>query len=74
MNQDVIDFLARCRAATTLPLALGFGVSTSNDIAFIARHAEIAIIGTAALRAWEQRNSAGLRDFFRDLNLPTSRV
>lgn len=69
MNQEVVDFLARCRAATDLPLALGFGVSTAQDIAFIARHAEIAIIGTAALRAWELRNAAGLRDFFRGLEL-----
>jgi tryptophan synthase alpha chain len=74
MNRDVIEFLARCRAATNLPLALGFGVSTPADIAFIALHAEIAIIGTAALRAWEQRNSAGLREFFRELNLPAGEV
>jgi tryptophan synthase alpha chain len=67
MNQEVVEFLARCRAVTSLPLALGFGVSRPEDIEFIGRHAEIAIIGTAALRAWEERNEAGLRDFFREL-------
>ena len=69
MNEEVAQFLARCRAATPLPLALGFGVSTREDVAFIARHADIAIIGTAALRAWEAGGEQGLRAFFADLGI-----
>lgn len=69
MNEDVAQFLARCRAATPLPLALGFGVATRDDIAFIAGHADIAIIGTAALRAWEAGGEQGLRAFFADLGI-----
>ncbi len=70
MNEDVAALLARCRRATTLPLALGFGVATREDIAFIAAHADIAIIGTAALRAWESGREDGLRDFLASLALP----
>ena len=51
MDDEVGEFLARCRANTALPLAVGFGVSTREDMDFIAAHADIAIIGTAALRA-----------------------
>jgi len=69
MNEDVIRLLDRCRAATGLPLALGFGVASREDIAFIAQHADIAIIGTAALRAWENGGEQGLRAFFAGLEL-----
>jgi tryptophan synthase alpha chain len=72
MNEEVAAFLGRCRAATALPLALGFGVATRDDLAFIARHADIAIIGTAALRAWEAGGEQGLRSFFAGLELPAA--
>ncbi len=70
MNEEVVALLERCRSATSLPLALGFGVASAEDIAFIARHADIAIIGTAALRAWESAGEDGLRAFFSGLGLP----
>ncbi len=69
MNEDVTRLLDRCRAATQLPLALGFGVASREDIAFIAEHADIAIIGTAALRAWENGGEQGLRSFLAGLEL-----
>jgi tryptophan synthase alpha chain len=65
MNEEVVQFLQRCRGATTLPLALGFGVSTREDIEFIGQHADIAIIGTAALRAWEEGGEPAFRAFFQ---------
>lgn len=67
MNQEVIDFIQRCREHTKLPLAVGFGVSTKKDIDFISQHADIAVIGTAALKAWEVNKEAGLKDFFVQL-------
>ncbi len=67
MNQQVADFIQRCRQHTDLPLAIGFGVSTKDDIDFIAQHAEIAVIGTAALKAWEENKQEGLTAFFTQL-------
>ena len=64
MNTDVAEFIARCRSATDLPLAVGFGVSSREDVDFIGSHADIAIIGTAALRAWESGGETALNDFF----------
>jgi len=69
MDEELAAFIRRCRAVTDLPLGVGFGVSSREDLAFIARHADIAIIGTAALRAWESGGEEGLRAFFRDLGL-----
>jgi len=67
MNNEVSDFIDRCRTHTDLPLAVGFGVSASQDIEFIGKHADIAVIGTAALKAWETGKQQGLREFFSQL-------
>jgi len=67
MNNEVTGFIDRCKSATDLPLAIGFGVSDSSDIQFIAKHADIAVIGTAALRAWEESGEQGLRQFFKSI-------
>lgn len=67
MDNEVTGFIDRCKNVTDLPLAIGFGVSDSSDIEFIAQHADIAVIGTAALRAWENAKEEGLRDFFKSI-------
>jgi len=69
MNKGVAEFIQRCKSVTDLPLAIGFGVSNQEDIKFIAQHADIAVIGTAALKAWEASQEQGLTDFFKQLNL-----
>lgn len=67
MSTEVAAFIQRCRKVTDLPLAVGFGVSEKQDIAFIGQHADIAVIGTAALKAWETNQEAGLTAFFDHL-------
>ena len=67
MDKEVADFVARCRKTTDLALAVGFGVSDKEDIEFISKHADIAVIGTAALRAWENGKEKALDDFFTAL-------
>ncbi len=67
MNQEVADFIERCQQYTNLPLAIGFGVNNKEDIDFISKHADIAVIGTAALKAWEANQDKGLSDFFDNL-------
>lgn len=67
MNQQLAEFIQRCTHYTELPLAVGFGVSQKADIDFIGQHADIAVIGTAALRAWEKGGAASLRKFFQQL-------
>ena len=67
MNKEVADFIAECRTTTDLPLAVGFGINSAKDIKFIGQHADIAVIGTAALKAWESQGERGLRDFFNGL-------
>ena len=67
MSPELINFLQRCKQYTDLPLAVGFGVSSPADIRFIGDNADIAIIGTAALRAWEAGKENALSSFFSNL-------
>jgi tryptophan synthase alpha chain len=48
---DLESFVARARAATDLPLAVGFGISTPAQAARVARIADGVIVGSALVRA-----------------------
>jgi len=67
MGNDVATFIERCKNFADVPLAVGFGVSGPEDIKFIGEHADIAVIGTAALKAWERGREEELRSFFKQL-------
>jgi tryptophan synthase len=48
---ELPDFLGRIRKVTTLPLAVGFGVSTRDHVVEVGRIAEAAIVGSAIIAA-----------------------
>ncbi len=52
-DAELDGYLAECRQATDLPLALGFGVKTKADYEYIRGKADIAIIGSEAIRVME---------------------
>lgn len=60
-------YLDRCRQATRLPLALGFGVKDKADIDFLTGKADIAVIGTQTIRIVEQQGVAAVRGFIEGL-------
>lgn len=66
-SQDFEDYLKKCHAATNLPLAVGFGISEKSDLDFLTGKAEVAIIGTALLKAWKSGGEQALRAFFAAL-------
>ena len=67
MGDDVIALIERCREHTDVPIGVGFGVSSKQDMDFLRGHADMAIIGTAALKIWEQSGAEGLRAFFKEM-------
>jgi tryptophan synthase alpha chain len=60
-------YLSQCRMATSLPLALGFGIKEKADIDFLKGKAEIAVIGTQTIRIMEEEGIASVGDFIRNL-------
>jgi tryptophan synthase alpha chain len=71
LSQGVEALIARCRQATALPLALGFGIKTPADVRGLRGLADIAIVGTACLEAWEQHGSTGYGEFLKGLAAET---
>lgn len=67
MGDDVTSLVARCRQHTSVPIGVGFGISSKADLDALRGSADLAIIGTAALKTWEASGAAGLKTFFKDL-------
>jgi tryptophan synthase alpha chain len=71
LSQDVGAFLEGCRAATRLPLGVGFGIKTAADVGELRGCADIAIVGTACLEVWEAHGEPGYRQFLTTLAAET---
>jgi tryptophan synthase alpha chain len=67
MGDDVVALINRCRQHTDVPIGVGFGISSKKDMDFLRGHADMAIIGTAALKIWQQSGADGLRAFFKEM-------
>jgi tryptophan synthase alpha chain len=66
-SRSLSTYLERCRHATSLPLAVGFGVRRREDVDFLRGKADIAVIGTETLRRVEQSGARSVEPFLRSL-------
>ncbi len=66
-SADLALYLDRCRQATSLPLALGFGVKDKTDIDFLTGKVDVAVIGSQMIRIVENQGSGAVGDFIRGL-------
>ena len=65
----------RARRHTSLPLAIGFGISTAAQVREVQLHADAAVVGSAVVHAIEERfaheGPAAIEKFVRDLRTGT---
>jgi len=66
-SRDLAAYLERCRQATPLPLALGFGVKDRQDVDFLRGKADIAVIGTATIDLVDREGVAAVGPFIEGL-------
>ena len=66
-SEELLAHLSRCREATDLPLALGFGIKEKTDIDFILGKAEIVVIGSEMLRIIDQNGVEAIGNFIQSL-------
>jgi tryptophan synthase alpha chain len=66
-SQSLEVYLAQCREATSLPLALGFGVKDRTDMQFLKGKVDIAVIGTETLSQMELGGVASVGPFIQEL-------
>lgn len=65
----------RARRLTSLPLAIGFGISTPAQVQEVQKHADAAVVGSAVVHAIEETFSQGgaqaIENFVRNLKSGT---
>jgi len=61
------QYLARCRRATDLPLAVGFGISNREDVDMLTGKADMAVIGTATIKLVDSQGPAAVGPFIAGL-------
>ncbi len=66
-STDLSAYLERARAATSLPLAVGFGVKEPQDVDFLRGKADIAVVGSETLRVLERGGLAAVGPFLSSL-------
>jgi tryptophan synthase alpha chain len=66
-SEDLSAYLSRCRNATSLPLAVGFGVREKADVEFLKGRADIAVIGSETIRVVEEKGVSAVGEFIRSI-------
>jgi tryptophan synthase alpha chain len=68
-SSELGDYLARARRATTLPLAVGFGLKSKADVDYVRGKADVAIVGSESLRVLNESGVRAVGDFIKTLSL-----
>jgi tryptophan synthase alpha chain len=66
-NDEILDYIDRCRASTSLPIAMGFGVQTKKDVVFLQEKVDIAICCTQAVKILVNRSAKDMGWFLKGL-------
>jgi tryptophan synthase alpha chain len=66
-GEDFNAYLARCRTATSLPLAVGFGIRNREDVAAITGLADMAVIGSETIRLVDNHGPEAVGPFIAGL-------
>jgi tryptophan synthase alpha chain len=67
--ESALPLIKRMREHTSLPLALGFGISKPEHVEALRDHVEAVVVGSAIVRQIE-KDPAKLEAFMRDLTRP----
>jgi tryptophan synthase alpha chain len=71
-SEDLTNYLARARRASSLPLALGFGLKGRADVDFVRGKADVAVVGSESLRVLNESGLRATSDFIRSLTGATA--
>ena len=66
-SKQLKRYLDRCRKATDLPLALGFGVKEKKDVDFLKGKADIAVVGSQTIRLVDKEGIGVVGEFIKSL-------
>ena len=67
IDASISAYLARCRQATSLPLAVGFGISSRDDVRELTGKADMAVVGTATIKLVDAQGAAAVGPYIAGL-------
>jgi len=65
--EEFNNYMKRCRTATDMPLAVGFGISSKEDVEALVGKADIAVIGTKTIKVVEEEGVDAVGPFISSL-------
>ena len=73
LSEGIADEVGRIRAVASVPVAVGFGISTAEQAAAVAASADGVVVGSALVQALAEGGLQGARTLVRDLRRATQR-
>lgn len=67
LGDDFEEYLARCRKATELPLAVGFGIQDKDDVTALIGAADMAVIGSQTIKLVDREGPQAVGPFIAGL-------
>ena len=65
-SNEIFSYLAKCRAWTSLPLAVGFGIKEAEDLELLKGRVEVAVVGTKLIELIEEQGLEGVQGFLQE--------
>ncbi|MFC1585587.1 tryptophan synthase subunit alpha [Fibrobacterota bacterium] len=66
-SNDMEDYLSNLKKISSVPIAVGFGISQKADIDYLRGKADMAVTGTAVLTSYLLNGRCGVKEFFASL-------
>ena len=66
-DKEFHSYLKRCKSATSLPLAVGFGIRNKDDVRAITGRADIAVIGSKTIQLVDEEGAEAVGPFISNL-------
>ena len=67
LGADFSTYLARCKAATKLPIAVGFGIQSRADIVELTGKADMAVVGSKTITLVDELGTNAVGPFIKEL-------
>ncbi len=68
-SQDLDEYIERCNKSTDLPIALGFGVKSKEDIEYLSGKVDIAVIGSEIIRIIDNGKLSDIEKFIKQIGI-----
>ena len=67
LNEEVIQYLDRVRVKVKIPLALGFGISSAEQVKSAFKKADIVVIGSHLINLYDKEGLPGIENFLKSI-------